>query len=294
MFPGRFDRFNHLQTLDPQRDHVEIVQQVGMYEAPWITRRALEYALFRTYAVPSMSALLDKSGQFYQHGQKRYDDTALLIAEFVEHGYDSERGRAAIRRMNQMHRRYASITNDEFLYVLSVFIYEPVRWAQRFGWRPPAPTENRANYYFWVEVGRRMGIKEIPPTYEAFEQFNRDYEAANFRYSASNRRVGDATIGVFLSWFPTLLHPLVRRCLYAMMDEPLLAAFGYPRQPRWLTRLLEGGMLLRAALLRHVLPPRRTPYRLTEQSARSYPHGYTLDDLGVKASAQDAAETERP
>jgi hypothetical protein len=41
-------------------------------------------------------------------------------------------------RINQMHGRF-SISNDDFLYVLSTFVYEPIRWNERLG--PPGATE---------------------------------------------------------------------------------------------------------------------------------------------------------
>jgi len=37
--------------------------------------------------------------------------------------------------MNQLHGRF-DIANEDFLYVLSTFIFEPIRWNTRFGWRP--------------------------------------------------------------------------------------------------------------------------------------------------------------
>src|SRR5258706_9468434 len=92
-----------ITAFDPIRDHLKIVQWVGEYEFPFETQRSLEFALFRTFAVPSISGLLASTGHFVAHGQKRYDDTALIIAEIAENGYDSERGRDAIRRMNQIH-----------------------------------------------------------------------------------------------------------------------------------------------------------------------------------------------
>jgi hypothetical protein len=55
--------------------------------------RALKLALYRTYCVPSITALLDKTGEFYKRTQKRYDDTALIVAEIAKWGYESERGR---------------------------------------------------------------------------------------------------------------------------------------------------------------------------------------------------------
>ena len=87
-------------SLDPQRDHVRIVHLMTGYEFPWDVVRALEVALMRSFCSPSVSHLLNRTGEFRKHGQKRYDDTALLVAEFMQNGYDSERGRQAIGHMN--------------------------------------------------------------------------------------------------------------------------------------------------------------------------------------------------
>ena len=75
-------------------------------EFPWDMTQALSFALFRTYAVPSIGRLLDQTGEFARDTQKRYDDTGLLLDEPSRHGLHSDRGRRAIRRINQMHGAY--------------------------------------------------------------------------------------------------------------------------------------------------------------------------------------------
>jgi MFS family permease len=52
----------------------------------------------------------------------------------LEHGIGSEPGRAAIKRMNQMHGAYP-ISNDDKLYVLCTFVTMPIRWLDAYGWR---------------------------------------------------------------------------------------------------------------------------------------------------------------
>ena len=88
---------NEILRLDPERDHLRIVYFDTFHEFPFDTTRSLEFALFRTFAAPRVSTLLDQTGEFGQRPQKRYDDTDLILSELIEHGYDSERGRAAIR-----------------------------------------------------------------------------------------------------------------------------------------------------------------------------------------------------
>jgi hypothetical protein len=270
---------NEINQLDPERDYRRIVYIDTYHEFPWDTARSLEFALFRTFAVPSISGLLDWTGEFAERPQRRYDDTDLILNEILEHGLDSERGRAAIRRLNQIHGRF-SISNDNFLYVMSTFLFEPVRWNERFGWRKSTRTENLAGYYFWRHLGGYMNIKNIPETYEAFEQFNRDYERANFRFAPSNRRIADATLDLFLGWFlPRRLRGLGRSVLYAMMDEPLLEAFGYPNPPAALRRLVEQTIKSRGRIVRF-LPERKQPLLRANLQRRSYPDGYEIATLG--------------
>jgi hypothetical protein len=270
---------DRILRLDPERDHQQIVFLDAAYEFPYDATRALDFALFRTFAVPSIGALLDRTGQFKRYPQKRYDDTDLLLSEVVEHGYDSEPGRAALRRINQIHGRFA-ISNEDFLYVLSTFVFEPNRWIARFGWRRMVEQERQSWFYFWREVGRRMNIKALPATRAEFEQYNRDYERAHFRYTEASHRVGIATRDMFLGWYlPRPLRRFGEPAVYALMDEPLLAAFGFPRPSPALRRLVEGALRLRGRLVRR-LPERRRPHLHTAQRRRTYPRGYRLEELG--------------
>src|SRR5205807_2701623 len=182
-------------------DHLRIVYLSTCFEFPFDTTRALEFALYRTYCVPSVSALLDQTGEFAARPQKRYDDTDIMVSELMEWGYDSERGKRALRKMNQIHGRF-QIGNDDYLYVLSTFIYEPIRWNARFGWRLMCEQERLGMFYFWREVGRRMNLKPLPTDYRSFECYNVEYEQTHFCFTQANHRVGAATRELFASWFP--------------------------------------------------------------------------------------------
>ena len=100
-----------------------------------------------------------------------------------------------------MHGRFA-IANDDFLYVLSTFVFEPIRWNTRFGWRPMVGPERLGYFHFWREVGRRMNIKDIPSDYDSFEPSTATTSARHFRYTEANHRVGVATRELFASLVP--------------------------------------------------------------------------------------------
>jgi hypothetical protein len=121
-----------IESLDGVRDHCRIVYLTAGYEFSWDMIRALEVALMKTFCSPHISALLNRTGEFRKHGQKRYSDTALLVAEFMQHGYGSERGKFAIDHINHIHGFY-KIENDDFLFVLSTFIFQPIRWIDAYG-----------------------------------------------------------------------------------------------------------------------------------------------------------------
>ena len=275
---GRFDILRQIQQLDPLRDHGKIQHLVAGYEFPWDNVRALEIALYRTYCVPGISALLDRNGEFRHRPQQRYDDTAIIVAEMCKWGYDSARGRQALERMNWIHGHF-KIANEDFLYVLSTFIYEPIRWIENFGWRKLCEQEKLGIYCFWCEVGKRMDIKNIPPTYEEFEQYNLDYERDKFHYADTNQRVGTATRDLFASWFPRLFAPMVRHGIYAMLDDSMLEAFGFPRPLPFMPKLVRFALKMRGKIVRF-FPPGKQPHFFTDIPNRTYLQGYEISELG--------------
>ena len=124
-----------------------------------------------------------------------------------------------------------------------------------------------------------MGIKDIPADYAAFERFNIDYEKRHFRFTDANRRVGAATLDMFASWFPRLLRPLVRRAMYAIMDDPLIEAFGFPKPSPVMRAVVTAALRLRARLLR-LLPARRRRFCGPKCATAPTPNGYRIEELG--------------
>jgi uncharacterized protein (DUF2236 family) len=276
---GRHDRLRYIQSLDPETEYEQIYRLVSQYEFPWDVARALELALYRTYAVPSIGALLDSTAEFGTRAQKRYDDTALLLGEVAENGLESPRGREAIRRINRIHGRFA-ISNDDFLYVLATFVLVPTRWLDRYGWRPLSERERTATHRYYRELGRRMGIRDVPASYEAMSRFADAYERRHFRFSPASRRTALATRELFVSWFPRPLAPLSRTAATALLDPALLRAFGFRPAARWVYRTVDLGLRGRARVERH-LPPRTRPVRARDhRTVKGYRDGYSIDRLG--------------
>ncbi|WP_134765577.1 oxygenase MpaB family protein [Nocardioides sp. 1609] len=265
-------------ALDPETDFVEIYRRVTTHEFPWDMNQALSFALFRTYAVPSIGRLLDGTGQFTTACQKRYDDTALLLEAPLVHGFDSPEGRAGVRRINQMHAMY-DISDDDLRYVLSTFVVVPKRWLDDHGWRTLSDVELRASVAYYRALGRRMAITDVPETYEAFADLMDAYEREHFAFDDGARRVADATMHLMTTFYPHAAAPGVRLFSRALMDEPLLRAFGYAEPGPTLRRVSAGALRARARLVRRFPPRRRPQLVLDSPRIRSYPADRGAPDL---------------
>jgi hypothetical protein len=280
--PDRDHWLRVIDGLDPETDYVEISRITSAHEFPWDVTQALGFALFRTYAVPSIGVLLYETGEFTGRTQKRYDDTVLVLDTIAEHGLDSVPGRAAVRRMNQMHGMY-DISNDDMLYVLSTFVVTPIRWLDDRGWRPMTEKEKVASTHYYRDLGRHMNIRGMPETWQDFAALMDTYEADHFAYDPRARDVAEATLDLMTTFPPHQHAPkqAVLRFSRALMDEPLLDAFHMSRPSAATRAAARGAMRARAAWLRRQ-PPRMEPFHGRDlPQVRSYPYGYDVTRLGT-------------
>jgi hypothetical protein len=267
-----------IRSLDPIKDHCRIVHLMTGYEFPWDVVRALEVALMRTFCSPRISGLLHRTGEFRKHGQKRYDDTALLVAEFMQNGYEGERGMMAITHMNKIHGVY-QIENEDFLFVLSTFIFLPIQWVDKYGWRKTIDNEREALFHYFKNVGERMNIKNIPSSLTDFEKFVAEYEMKNFVVAESNHAVGNATVNIVKRWMPFFIRPLVLSVMKCLLDKIMLKALGYSQPSSVLRGMVYGAMRVRAFFLRKITF-KKYPSFVTTEKNRTYPKGYEIGQLG--------------
>lgn len=292
-------RLRLISSMDPVRDAVALSKLTLCVEFPLLSKKALQFALFKTFAIPSISNLLAATRQFSPATLiKRYEDTEILTQEFLLNHVDSSRGSVALRRLNFIHGRY-NISNQDFLYTLSAFILEPKRFASKFGYRNWTEKETTANFLVWRDIGTRMGIRDIPETVDGVELFNRQYEAEKMVYSTCNKEIGDATLKLLLSIVPSCLRPALRRIIFCLFEERLLDAMDYPRQPYLLICIVEGILkLCVGSFVRWFLPPRPLSWsterilvedddakkvqklRYSEYKPETYPNGYRIDEVG--------------
>jgi len=268
-----------IAALDAERDCERIAYLLSAYEFPFDMTRALETALFHTYGSRSVARLLDKTGQFKQHGQKRYDDTSVLIAQVIEAGCQASLGRQAIARMNEIHGHYR-ISNNDFLFVLWTFIDFPIQWMAEYGWRPFTRHEQAAWLHYWLRIGEQMGLRELPVDKSSFDAFVRDYEAREFAPNAASTRVTHATLAVMQGWLPRPLRGLVPPVAASLARPAFLHATGTRRPGRGL-RLAVRTLLKVRARLKAWVSIERYPTLLADKTYRSYPLGIpSIEQLG--------------
>jgi uncharacterized protein (DUF2236 family) len=281
-----------IEAMDPCTDYEAISRITGHHEFPWDVQQALSFALFRTYAVPSIGSLLHATSEFTGSTQKRHDDTVVILETVLDDGMENPDGRTAIRRMNQMHGSY-DIPNEDMLYVLCTFVVAPVRWIDELGWRPLTETEKVAAVQYYRRLGRLMGIRGMPEDLAGFERHMDEYEARHFAYDPGSRAVADATLDLFVSFYPRRLQGLMRRFAIALLDDHLRRAFDYPAPSRGFQRMAREALKARSRVVR-MMPPRRRPYDpRRSHRIRSYPGGFMVERLGTFPGADAPRATPR-
>jgi len=292
----RWQRFRELQKVE---DPFELACLLSYVEFPAIMHASLEFGLFKTYAIPSVSKILKSTQCFTKSLEsclRRYDDTNLLLTEIFDKGnLNHPRAILALRRLNHLHSHYA-IRNEDYLYTLSVFICEPIDWVNKYGWRRLTEREERALFVLFYELGSRMGIEKIPDSLEKIFRFKEDFEKSQFRFADSNASIGNATYALFLKDIPTFLHPYVKNASYCLMPPLLRVAMEYPEPHPATNACVKLLLSIRALFVKWLLPPRprwfhtkRPPSKKDDDGkyhpryglyGDAYPDGYEIERLG--------------
>ncbi|TDB91144.1 DUF2236 domain-containing protein [Micromonospora fluostatini] len=288
---GRYANLTRIRSLDPERDHLAIYQTMLRLEFPWDMKLGLNLAFNRSFSVPEIARVHVGTGELTERTQQRIDDTGLLMYEMVLHGFEHPRGRAALRRINQIHRRH-DIDAEDHRYVLGCLVVVPTRWLDRYGWRRPCCHERRATHAFYRELGRRMGVTGLPASYAEFASWFDRYDTARLRPNDDAATIERATRALMRTRLPRLLAPLGDALVSAMYDAPLRRATRVTEPTRPVRLGLHLALRGRARLLRWCGRPRRTPLFADGIRTRTYPHGYDIERLGPRPTpAPDQAGT---
>jgi hypothetical protein len=139
---------NEVAKLDAERDSEAIFKILANHVFPVEILTALEIAQLRTFTIPSISKILHATGQFERDGQKRLDDTRAILDEIVRPGLDTEQSHRMVEHLNDIHGMY-EISNDDFLYTLSTFVFDPALFIEKWGHRPLTAHEQDALFFLY-------------------------------------------------------------------------------------------------------------------------------------------------
>ena len=273
-----------LATLDPEKDHHEMVRVMAEHEFPLDTLIAGELAQLKTFGIPGIARLLHKTGRYEKESTKRLDDTKAILREIMQPGPDSAEGREMAEHLNHIHGFY-KIPNHEFLYTLSLFVFETVRWNDAFGWRAMTRNEKEALYREFCGLGKAMNIQEIPPSYEAFEQWKTAYEQTHQAYTPEAEKVTAGILKGLASLLPAWLRPFTHTLVATLInDEQLLEALGLKAPNVWQKRGIIGLMKSRAWCGRYLNPWEKRSFADSHivNHYIHYPDGYQRMRLGPK------------
>ncbi|ORZ03990.1 hypothetical protein BCR43DRAFT_484320 [Syncephalastrum racemosum] len=318
----RYRNLNYIRRKYPDPDVCmtdkdaaeEVYNIMFRREFPYLARQGTELALFKTFSVPTISKLLVATGEFGKDVSKRAEDTELILGEMLDvyarcanetqtRGcplsagdvqQQKQRAELSLTRLNELHGKY-NILNSDFVYTLSLFVIEPMRWIEQYEWRALDEREYKAAWRVWYDIGQGMHLKDIPESYEAMLAFKRKYEEECVKYSPTNWKCAEPTVMHILQRAPKFIRPiLIKYFLPCVLEPHDCIAFDLPQAPPRLVSLMETFLGLRRFYLRYLSLPRnrfvcRTPFATNDKGRYVprfnlykpiYPDGYAIEELG--------------
>ncbi|RHZ63632.1 uncharacterized protein CDV56_109149 [Aspergillus thermomutatus] len=288
---ARYRKYSTRESFASMTDHDAWAIQKHMLqlEFPFTALKALQFALFRTYGIPSISTLLLKTSQFSDPATsfKRYADTGALIGEFMAFEPSSDRAITALARTKFLHTGYRAsgkILESDMLYTLSLFALEPVRFVEMYEWRAMSSLEECAIGTYWKSVGDALGIsyEALPSGPDGFRDglqwleeiraWSRRYEEEQMKAAPANRAVADKTMDVLVYGMPGWARGIGVSVATCMMDERLRVAMMYDPPPRVIKAMFSSVVAVRRFCLRYLALPR--PYFMRHDVFTEMPNEY--------------------
>ena len=267
-----------------------IVKYLANHDAPLDYLISGELAQIQTFGIPSISMLLQRTKQYQNDGLKRLDDTRAILTECMTDSVQSDRGQHMIKHLNWIHSHY-EISNDDYLYTLALFIIEPARWMESFGYRPLSEREKYAGYLAFKSLGTAMNIKHIPESREAFVMWYQDYRRQHMVYHPNNKKVTDGLIVAMEDMFPFFIKPFIRPVILTLVNDPELLIATGQKPPAQLTQIvIKGFMGIRKTLQKYINPWQHRSFDNSRlgQHYKSYPDGYQNSVLGPEKIVKNA------
>ncbi|KAI0440787.1 hypothetical protein F4803DRAFT_455054 [Xylaria telfairii] len=252
----------------------QIIKYLSTYEFPQLHLLSLQFGLFKTYGVESISRLLLATRNLTDpvKSLKRYEDTGLLIGELINPP-NSERVINAIARINFLHSKYrheGTISNEDLLYTLSVFVIEPPRFMRLYEWRAMNEMEYCAYGVFWKAIGDAMGIeykgllardtwRDGIEWADDITAWAKRYEAGAMKPSVIAHKPAVALMPMITYWLPWFAKPFADQIICVLMGDRVREAFMLPEPGIIAAATVYPLFVLRRLYLRYLALPRVFP-----------------------------------
>ncbi|RAK97041.1 uncharacterized protein BO80DRAFT_364960 [Aspergillus ibericus CBS 121593] len=258
-------------------DACAIQKALVRLEFPFFYLKSLQFALFRTYGIPTISRTLTNTTQFSnpETALKRYADTVALVQEFIGHAPTSSRACASIARTRWIHSSYRAsgkILEDDMLYTLGLFATQPIEFVEKYEWRNLSDLEKCAIGTFFKSLGDSLdisydalpsgktGFRDGLQWLEEVRTWSEDYEARCMVPNVKNREIADQTIAMLLYMVPKPLQNIGLNFVTFMMDDRLRKAMLFDAPPTFQAMLFSFLLSARRFAMRYLALPR--PYFL--------------------------------
>jgi len=268
------------KNLDPLEDFEKIYHNLCCYEFPWECFYGINFAFYRTFTAPYIACLYHTTKEIAEQTEKRVDDTDLIMHTWVDYGIDSPYGRNSWTHLNKIHGIYnLGKRNDEFVYVLSCFVADTIKFIDKFGWRKLEQFEKEAIYLFYMKVGARMNLTNLPKSLpEAIELVNKYVESdVTSKQLSQGKVLYDAVTALLSRWYwiiPKFIsYRAVPAVLYLIGGPTFVKKMGIEANNFFILLVTFLGQI--RGLIFSVLPPRIKPHLL---SAKLMKRKYNLDE----------------
>ncbi|CAK7212454.1 hypothetical protein SCUCBS95973_001468 [Sporothrix curviconia] len=311
-------RFRRVSAIGRQNDHIytdraslaamtaadaqAILATIQQREFPFMHTLAIEFGIFKTYAIPSISRLVGATRQVTDPAPaaKRAADTVVILTEMMVNPPTSARSLQALARMNYLHSKYLAagqIRNGDLLCTLAACITEPIRFIGRYEWRALTDVEQCALGVFWRGIGEAMGISYAGIARKGQCDVNgngngnadADADAASWtdglafvedvtawaqRYEREEMRPHPANIpparrfaAMLLLIVPPFVRPFALEALTVLMPERVREAFAYDDPGLAAILVVYATLAVRRFVVRHLMLPRFGVHRVTSEHA---------------------------
>eukprot|EP01102_Stenamoeba_stenopodia_P008146 TRINITY_DN2315_c0_g5_i1.p1 TRINITY_DN2315_c0_g5~~TRINITY_DN2315_c0_g5_i1.p1 ORF type:complete len:356 (-),score=87.79 TRINITY_DN2315_c0_g5_i1:105-1172(-) len=268
-----------LERMDPEKDYNRMVMLLCGHELPLEFFLGINLAFYRTFVSPTISGRYYATKAIEHHTLKRVDDTDILMHAWCDYGTESELAKGSFQQLNRIHG-FFDISNRDFVFVLCCFVVDTIRMTELTGRREMTPNEKQAHYRFWMDVGKKMNLTDLPKTlretFEVVEGYvNSDKES---RETTGGKALTDAVTNMNVKLYPFIpsafVHKATEVLLYEVGGPTFYRKLGFKTEPT-ATQLkcFEIACGLRRFFLRTFTCPRFYQHRLSENLMK---HNYHL------------------